>query len=219
MKRNTVGELYKENVLREDFLYNSGDVLSTITPSIAHMDGLSFILCVDQAVRVITANGTTDHVVSGTKTWTFAGGAFGQGDVGGTFVLAGSASNNGSYVISTVVDEFTVTTVGAPVGNETFTSSVTATLTDLDLQATPTVQVSNNYSPAAGTFPTLGQVPNTGRWPDITAQFSPSLAPISGDGEQFVQCYPLVAQRARLTITPTAGAALISIFYCAKGNQ
>jgi hypothetical protein len=218
MKRNTVGGLYKENVLRETYLLNSGTALHTITPSLEHLDGCSFVVAIDNVVRVIAANGTTDHVVSGTKTWTLSAGNFGQGDVGGTFVI-NTGLNAGSYVIATVIDATHVTSVGAPAANETFGGTVTATLTDLALVAVPTVQVSNNFSPAAGTAPTLGQVPNAGRWPDITSAFSPAPATTNGTGEQFFQAYPLVAMRARLTLTPSAGAGYVSIYYCAKGNS
>lgn len=217
MKRNTVGGLYKENILRESFLFNSGAALHTITPPLDHLDGCSFVMTIDNVVRVIAANGTTDHVVAGTKTWTLSAGSFGQGDVGGTFVI-NTGLNAGSYVIATVVSSTVVTSVGAPAANETFGGTVTATLTDLALVSVPTIQVSNNFSPAAGTLPTLGQIPNTGRWPDITSAFSPAPVSTNGTGEQFFQAYPLVALRARLTLTPSAGAAYVSIYYCAKGN-
>lgn len=221
MKRNTVGDFYKENILLEDELLNSGDPLVIRTPSLAHVDGLSFIVAVANATRSITVV-APDAVIAGSGTWRFGNGNFGPGDVGGTFTVGGASNggNNGAKVILTVVDATHVTTATTGLVNETFNpAAVTVSLADLAVQATIKIEVSNNFSPPGGTFPTLGQVPNVGKWADITSQFSPSPAAITAAGNQFIQAYPLVAQRARITITPTAGASLISLYYCAKGNS
>ncbi len=218
MKANSVGDLFNENKLRVDSLLNSGNPLVTLTPDLTHVDGIGLIIVVAGATRVITANGTTDNVVAATHVWTFANGSFGQGDVGATFVIANSgAGNNGSYVIDVVTNDHTVHTVGAPVANETFGATVTATLTDTALQATITFEVSNDY--VQTTLPGLNQVPSGGHWADITSEFSPAPAAITAAGNQYIQAYPLVARRGRLTITPTGGASLVSIYYSAKGNR
>lgn len=220
MKANTIGDLWRENWLRVQFLLNSGANLATITPDLTHVDGIGMVIVVEDASRVITANGTTDHVVKATKTWVFAGGNFGQGDVGATVVIAGTSggSNDGTYHIATVVNSTTFTSTEAvPGANETFTTSVTATVTDLPLQATIEFDVSNDY--VQTTLPGLNQVPTAGHWADITSAFAPAFADITVAGNQYAQAYPLVARRGKLIIKPTAGASLVSIYYSAKGNR
>lgn len=92
------------------------------------LDDLSFQVkwALNERTIVVT---DTDEVVAATKTWTFANGAFTAADVGATFVLAGSASNDGTYTIASVTNPTTIVSVEAPVGDETFAGTETLTLT------------------------------------------------------------------------------------------
>lgn len=219
MKANAIGDFYQENRLLVDFLLNSGDPKELITPHLVHMDGIGLVIVVKDADRDIAVT-ALDAVVASSGTWRFDNGNFGPGDVGAVFTVAGATNggNNGAKTILTVVDATHVTTATTSLVNETFDpDAVTVNLVDDPLQAAIKFEVSNNCVLAGQ--PQLNQLPNPGDWADITAQFSPVPQDITEESNQFVQCYPLVATRGKLTFTPTAGAGLVSVYYCAKGNR
>ena len=218
-KANSIGEYFKEGFLREAYQLRTTDPLVTITPALDNMDGIAFQVITAATVRALVLT-DTDSVVAATKTWTFANGAFDSGDVGATFVVTGSSggTNDGTFTVASVTNATTIVSVEAPGGNETFDpDTVTVTFTDEPLQADITIEVSNDFVQA--TLPTPNLPANAGNWTDITDAFVPSIAAITADGSQYIQAYPLVARRARLTITATEGGSDVTILFSAKGNR
>lgn len=76
-----------------------------------------------------------DKVVSGSKTFTVANGAFTGGDVGRKFIVASSVSNNKTFTIASVTSA-TVMVVTESATNETFTASATMKVYALDRSIT-----------------------------------------------------------------------------------
>lgn len=199
------------------------DAIVYFTPiQIRAQDSISVQLIADLVGRYIQVE-DTDHVVASTKTWTFAEGGFIAGDVGDTFTVTGSASNDGTYTIASRTNARVVVTTEAPGGDETFDPEVEVFLenTDFDpLTGTWAVQVSNNYVPAAsgGVYgqPQNGTVQNRVVWTDITTQFSPSISSVTAPQTQYVQA-DLSARAIRFAFAPSgtsgqAGTMTIQVF-------
>lgn len=81
----------------------------------------------DQSAAQTTRNiafHSSDAVVASTKTFTIGNGAFTAADVGGQFLVVGSAQgNNGVYTIASVTNTTTIVVVETVTANETFTST------------------------------------------------------------------------------------------------
>lgn len=80
------------------------------------------------------AHDNADGVVAGSKTWTFANGAFTSGDIGRLLVIDGAAapSLNTVFTIATIVSSTSVTTVETPGASETFGGGVTQDVFAID---------------------------------------------------------------------------------------
>lgn len=98
---------------------------------------ISAYTAVPGIIRTITHQ-AGDNVDGGTRTWTFANGAFTQADVGRELIVAGAANsgNNATHLIQTVSSATVVITTSAtaPV-TETFGGGVTANITQATLTA------------------------------------------------------------------------------------
>ncbi len=219
-----VGDYLKENVLREQFVvesatYDADNPFITRTPMLDYVRGFGIVLVVEDYNRAVTVE-ITDSVVAVSGTWVFANAAFTANDVGSDLVVDGAtnAGNNGTFVILTVVNATTVTTATTGLVDETFDNGdVTLSVNAADaLAATTEVEVSNDY--VAVTMPG-NQSPNDGHWANVDDMFSPAPPSIAGAASVFFQADPLDARTARIIITPTAGAAYISMYYCAKGPK
>lgn len=226
-KANAVGDLLAENVLRWEALVVSGDEFETISPALDWIDNVAFqLITEDRPARSITHN-AADSVVAGTGTWHFVNGAFTAGDVGGTVTVANAANggNNGAKTILTVVDATHITTATTGLVDETFGSSVTASVVDLSLDATWGVETSLNYVDSQ--FPNLNQIPNAlgpyeAKWSPIgNDEFSPPIEDVTASAEssQYVQLAPFAGRRLKFTLTATGGAALVTILYGGKGTR
>lgn len=217
-KINTVGDYFRENILLDgdESPITGTDPVIVYGPEMGNLDGVSVQIVAEETRSFMIAPG--DAVVSATKTWTFANGNFGSGDVGGTFTIAGSVADDGTYTIDSVTDATTIVSTEAVASDETFdTSAVTISMTDPDLVATVAVEVSNDF--VASRQPSLNQLPNAGHWSDISTAFSPAVGSISGAGDQFCQASPLVAKRLRVVITPASGAAAVWVLFAGRGNR
>lgn len=217
-KINTVGGYFREHILLDgnESPITGTDPVVVYGPNMDNLDGVSLQIAAEQTRSFMVIPGS-DHVVSSTKTWTFADGNFGSGDVGGTFTIAGSVADDGTYTINSVTNATTVVSTEAVASNETFSKDVTVSITDPDLAATVGVEVSNDF--VASKEPSLNQPPNPGHWTDISDAFSPAIGDISGEGSQFNQASPLVAKRLRVTITPSEGAAAVWVLFAGRGNR
>ena len=181
---------------------------------ITGVDNLSFQAKWAIATRSIDVLGT-DTVVAATKTWHFANGAFTAADVGATFVIAGSVSNNGSFVVASVTNATTIVSVGAPGGNETFPGSATMTITDVGPTGTFAVQGSNDgpgpenvdtrLIQPSGTLGASTIVTVSSGNPAATA--SSLIIPITGRAENW----------ARLAYTRASGTGLLDVGFMGKG--
>jgi hypothetical protein len=224
-KANSVGELFNEGLIYDAEITGTTPFV-IYSPTMYHLDGICFQAVTSAYQRVITANGTTDHVVSSTKTWTFAGGAFTAADVGATFVIAHSVADNGTYTIASVTNGTTIVSTEAVASDETFTANVTMTLSGgVDLHYTfSDISVSNNYVPAK--LPGLNQIPYAGDWAAVKAKFAdtgspffPAIAAVTANGTAWYQMYPFVGRVVRWTITPTSGQSRFKFWIAAKGNR
>jgi hypothetical protein len=220
---NNVGSFHKENVLREadptkDFVSGTTPLV-TYLPSQDLTEGWSLIVAISNRTFSITRN-AADSVVASTGTWHFVNGGFTAGDAGATMTIANASNsgNNGAKTILTVVDGTHVTTATTSLVNETFGPTVTATVADLPVQGTLTVGASNDY--VRTNFAALNQNPSAGHWGDISSGFTgPTIPAITTAVVIPLQAYPFVFRDAKVTITPTSGASLVSMFFAAKGNK
>lgn len=221
----SVGDLLQENVLRDQFVvssldYDADNPFRTLTPMLDWVRGFGIVLVVEDYVRSVTHN-AADAVVASTGTWHFVNGAFDATDVGGTITVAhaSNSGNNGTFTILTVPDATHVTTATTGLTDETFGSSVTLSVTAAPLQAQASVDVSNDYVNAR--LPGLGQLANSGHWANVDDMFSPAPPAITVAENTFFQADPLDARTARINIAPagTAGASMISMYYCGKGPR
>lgn len=219
-KANSVGDYLGENILRDQFVV-TGETI-TVTPPLHWMDNVSFqLITEDRPARLLTHD-ATDSVVASSGTWHFVNGEFTDADIGGTLTVANASNggNNGAKVILTVVDATHVTTATTSLVNETFGVTVTASLLDLTLTAEWTVEASNNFVPP--NFPLLNKKPNSGNWSPIANDaFSPAIEDVAAPSAngQFVQLAPFAGAFLRFILTPSAGAALLTITYCGKGTR
>lgn len=225
-KANTVGELMNEGLLFDKDIADGDDPIVIVSPTLFHLDGLSFQLATGDLSRtIVVAEG--DSVDESSKTWIFANGGFTAADVGATFTVTGATDpdNNGDFTVASVTNGTTVVSSESPGGDETLDpEAVTVTITDVTLGATFTVEVSNDFVRA--TLPGLSQIPFDGTWADVTSKFAntgspffPSIAAIAAPGGPWYQMYPLMARAVRWTITPTAGAGHLKFWFAAKGNR
>lgn len=97
-------------------------------------------------------------------------------------------------------------------------------VTDGTVAGDITVEVSGNYVSAK--LPGLNQVPNAGDWTDVTALFAdtgspyfPEITAIAAPGQKFLHMAPIVPRRVRITVTPSAGAGNLLIYFGAKGQR
>src|SRR6476469_6913253 len=211
----SVGDLLGENVLRDQFVvssvdYDSDEPFRTRTPQLDWVRGFGIVLVVEDYVRDLVLD-ETDHVVASTKTWTFANGAFTAADVGGTFTVTDSVADDGTYTIASVTNATTIVSTEAVAGDETFDpDTVTVSVTSAPLQASTSVDVSNDY--VNEKLPGLGQLASEGHWADVSDMFDPAPPDITIADNTFFQADPLDARTARINIVPTAGASLVSLF-------
>jgi hypothetical protein len=219
----SVGDMLKENVLREQFVVSSVDFDSdtpfwTRTPQLDWVRGFGVVLVVEDYTRSV-AHTAADAVVASTGNWRFDNGAFTAADVGGTITVANAShsGNNGTFTILTVPSATHVTTATTGLTDETFGVTVTMSITSAPLQASTEVEVTNDYTNA--TLPSLGQNPSEGHWANVDDMFSPAPPDITAAGNRFFQADPLDARTARIGIVPTDGASMISMFFCAKGPR
>lgn len=196
---------------------NEGDVLdvylsNTSTPALSaviplqDMDTASLQLIVDSTRTLVL--GTGDKVVAGTKTFTFANGAFTADDTNGTLTITGAANggNNSTFTISSVTNATTVVCSAATgLVDETFGANVKVVVTDTQLQGAWKIAVSNNYSNG-------GDAPaNAGRWTDVTSQFRDAdnnpiaaVTTTASSQNQYVQG-DISARAMQITFTPSTG--------------
>lgn len=225
MKANTVGELLQEGLIFDKEITGTTP-FTIVSPTLYNLDGISFQPVTSSYSRTFAANGTTDNVVSATKTWTFHNGNFTAADVGATFTVTGSVADNGTYTITSVTDANTVVSTEAVPADETFTTAVTVVLNGgVALHYSfSTVAVSDDFVPA--NLPSLDQIPNAGDWANVTSKFAdtgspffPALAAQTTLGTAYWQMYPLLARAVQWTVTPTSGQARFRLYFSAKGNR
>lgn len=180
------------------------------------IDSVGLQLVVDFRTQVFATTGS-DGVVSGTKTWTLSGFTF-TGLTGATIVVSGTATSDGTYVISSVTSAHVIVTTTGPAGDETFTAAGRVTVQHTEAAAVPAgdwkIEVSNDFVPTAnGTV--YGQPSNAGTWTDITNEFSPSLSAVTTAGTQYAQS-DITARAMRYTFTPSGGQGTVSVLRFAK---
>jgi hypothetical protein len=176
-------------------------------------DSVGIQLVSDFTTQSFTASGS-DHVVDSTKTWTLSEFTF-TGLAGATITIEGSAASDGTFTIQSVTSAHVIVTTVGPGADETFSSAVTVTVTQI--QDPPAgdwkIEVSNDFVPVTnGTA--YGQPSNDGTWTDITSAFSPSIAAVTTAGTQYAQA-DLTARTLRYTFTPSGGQGTVSVIrYC-----
>lgn len=190
----------------------SGTDSVEVTLRSMYFDEVSFQLITENVTEDITID-ATDHVVSGTHTWTFANGGFSAEDVGGTITVTGAtnAANNNTFTIASVTNATTIVTGGSQT-TETFNNGTVAVVLTKPVGAgTWKVEVSNDYSPETGLSPS-----NAGHWTDVTSEFSPSIDAVTAPSNQFAQAAPIVSAGMRVTLTMSSGFALATVIANAK---
>lgn len=181
--------------------------------NIEGVDNFSFQAKWIKNTRVITANGTTDHVVSGTKTWTFASGAFTSADVGATFVVANSVADNGTYTVASVTNGTTIVSTEAVTADETFGATVTATITQVGPTGTFTVEGSNDGPLEDESTRRVGPTGNLGGTTIATATTNPAVAA----GTSIVAVTARSEVWARLVYTRASGWGSLDVGFAGKG--
>lgn len=220
----SVGDLLKENVLREQAVvsfdeFDEDTPFRTRTPALDWVRGFGIVLVVEAYTREVVVD-AADSVVAATGVWTFANAAFTDADVGGSITVAGAANagNDGTKTIVAVNSATEIETAITGLVDETFDpDDVTLTVEAGPLEASTSVDVSNDY--VSSKLPGLDQVPSEGHWANVDDMFSPSPPDITEATSEFFQADPLDARTARINIIPTAGAGLVSMFFCAKGPK
>lgn len=190
--------------------------LSIIIPGAENFDNFGFQLITEDAPRTVIVTGT-DHVVAATRTWTFANAAFTAADVGGSITVAGAtnAGNNGTFPIASVTSGTVVVTTGGTQVDETFSASVTLVVTKKTVAGVWTLQASNSYNDGGMGF---GAVAAAGSWPDATSLLNATPTAVSAPSDQYRQLQGFGGRALRLTLTPSTGSALVTVYCFAKSN-
>lgn len=222
MKVNEVGAVFKENVVCESQTLDATGGAVTLTDpgrTIRSLDGVSYCVFVENVTADVTLS-ASDGVVALSKTFTITEFDF-TGMVGATITISGAAQsgNNGTFVISTVSSAHVIIcTTASGLADETFSADVSLVVerTDAPLQATVTVEVSNNF--VAAEQAAFGQQASPGNWTDVTAAFTPTPGAIDGPYDWYFQYAPLMAGAVRIGIAATDGMGVVSIYFGAKGS-
>lgn len=211
--------------LASRLLYQSQTTSTTpvvaVIPNLEDFDVASFVLVTENNTRAVAVS-VSDSVVAGTGVWHFTGGAFTANDVGGTITVAGATNpgNNGTFTILSSSDATHVTTATAGLVNETFSASVTLTVTGAALTGSWKFEVSNDYAAANWG----GQNATAGYWIDITSSFYPTIVSVTApypaaSGGQYAQLAPIGSRDVRVTFTPATKAGLVSVYGFAKSSN
>lgn len=195
----------------ENLLVNSGDVI-TITDDMHDHLGISYTYKSADNPRTVIGS-ASDSVNHTTKVWTIVGANGAAADVGGTLVVTGTSTSNGTYTISAASGN-SITTGTGPGSDETFTSSAHFVITPPSLAATIAWFVNNNRQD--GTF--AGQFNLDGLWIDATGDLTPTPSGITGPTSDWIQADELMVGWSRLTFTATAGQGLLSVYRVKKGS-
>jgi hypothetical protein len=164
-----------------------------------------------------SAASSGEHLTLGNYTFT--------GKEGATVRISGSASNDGDHVLTSVVSAHVGAFAGSTFVNETFTGDETITVirTDSPLLGAWSIDVSNDFSTGIDG----NDRADSGRWSDLTDDFSPSIDAVTGttilDEEaeqtnQYVQASPVEARAFRVNFAYTSGLGTISVLYFGKGR-
>lgn len=220
MKSNTVGDLARQCRLIDSHFVDSGSPDVEMTFVNEHMDGIGLQLVSGGERDIVVLEGDN---VDNAGNWTFGAGNFTENDLGGTITIAGSASNNGTFTITTVTGPTEITTSGVTVTEAFDPANVTALIVQLSPAGTWTFLVSNTFTKGTASERQTDGAP----WTPINDQFSPSIQTVSeqyvpdtaNSANQYVQAYPLVARAGKIKFHRTSGSGPVSAYRFQKGNH
>lgn len=156
-------------------------------------------------------------VVALTQTWTFPGADFDAGDVGGSFVIAGTdMGNDGTYEVATVVDPETITTVEAPAADETFDGTETASMEPL----APTGEWGAQVCYDGAIKDETGREQPSGNLGPVDLELDSTFTdqnPAANEGNTEFEFRGMMSPWFRLTYTATSGSGVLKVGFAGKG--
>jgi hypothetical protein len=168
--------------------------------------GFQFAWEATAARPVVVTN--TDSVVAGTKTWTFANGAFATTEVGGTFTITGTdLGNDGTYTIASRTSATVVVSVEAPAADETFDGTETMSVQIADAVGEWVAEVSYDGPNLRGDAPEERLGPTELTLPTSITDMNPNGTP--GNGELVFTAQ--TANWFRLSYQPTSGGGNLNV--------
>lgn len=148
--------------------------------------------------------------------WEFPGADFNAGDVGGSFVIAGTdLGNDGTYEVATVVDAENITTVEAPAAIETFDGTETASMEPLEPTGEWGAQVCYD-----GAVKVDGREQPSGNLGPVDLELDSSFTgqnPAEDTGNTEFEFREMMCPWFRLVYTATTGSGILKVGFAGKG--
>ncbi len=164
--------------------------------------GVTFTLISKDQVDAVALD-VADSAAADTDRFTFLNYTF-TGKEGATIRISGSESNDGDFVVDSVVSAH-VAQVSESLTDETFGAGVTVTVirTEDPLVGSWSLEASNNYSTGL-----IDGGMDEGDWGDLTQAFSPSIDDVTEPSNQPVQLDPFDFDAVRVRFNYTDGIGM-----------